>query len=81
MYEKSLLTEPYDLILMDLQLPTLDGFSVTFEIFKLGKPFIVPLSARCLESDRLKCQEIGMNGFLSKPLKIADLKSCILECN
>jgi CheY-like chemotaxis protein len=61
----------YDLILMDLQMPELDGLSATKLILKyLGEeaPVIIALTANVTETDRNKCLEIGMRDFLAKPL-------------
>ncbi len=67
----------YTLILMDLQMPEMDGFSATSEILKKYKDsspiIIIALTANAYEEDRKRCQEVGMHGFLSKPIKIEEL--------
>ena len=72
---------PYDLVLMDIQMPQLDGIETTQRIRKLeaGQPGrqtpILALTANTLVEDRYACFEAGMDGFLIKPLdreKLAD---------
>jgi len=64
---------PYDLILMDVQMPGMDGLDATRRIRALTgsrqRPWIVAVTAGALEEDRLKALEAGMNDFLNKPLK------------
>lgn len=64
----------FDLILMDLQMPELDGFEATRRIRSLGyrKP-IIALSAHALIEHRYRAREVGFTDFLSKPLKRQDL--------
>jgi signal transduction histidine kinase/CheY-like chemotaxis protein/HPt (histidine-containing phosphotransfer) domain-containing protein len=65
----------YDVILMDCQMPGMDGYAATQAIRKdeaaLGRPAvaIVALTANVLARDRLRCEEAGMNHFLGKPFK------------
>jgi CheY-like chemotaxis protein len=72
---------PYDLVLMDIQMPTLDGIETTRRIRSreaaqgLRKTPILALTANALVEDRYACFEAGMDGFLIKPLdrdKLAD---------
>ncbi len=70
----------YDLILMDLQMPVLDGINATIEIRKIEKennvsnPIqIIAITANALAEDRKRCFEAGMDHFLTKPFRAEEL--------
>lgn len=69
--------EVYDLILMDMQMPVMDGVTATREIRKLDHPSaltpIIAVTANALPEDIKACMDAGMNGFLSKPFNKNDL--------
>ena len=58
----------YDLILMDIQMPNMDGYQATQEIRKFSDIPIVAMSANAFEEDRQKALSIGMNGYIAKPI-------------
>lgn len=66
-------TMPYDIILMDMQMPIMDGIQATKAIRAMkhqgNRVPIIALTANVQESDRKKCLAAGMNGFLSKPVR------------
>jgi signal transduction histidine kinase/ActR/RegA family two-component response regulator len=65
----------YDIVLMDLSMPVMDGFEATEEIRKRNKDIpIIALTANAFDKDKERALEIGMNDFLSKPLKKNNLE-------
>ncbi|WP_101757007.1 response regulator [Oceanicoccus sp. KOV_DT_Chl] len=71
----------YDLVLMDCQMPVMDGFEATQQIRKLpnskAATKIIALTANAMDSDRDKCLDAGMNDYLCKPYKANDLLTLI----
>ena len=68
----------YDLVLMDVQMPIMDGYTATRKIRALDDPAraklpILAMTANAFDEDRRNALESGMNGFLSKPIVIGDL--------
>jgi len=74
---------PYDVIFMDILMPEMDGFETVQKIRSLpattvgNRPWIVALTADALVENRRRCEEVGMNDFLTKPLRIRDMQQCI----
>jgi signal transduction histidine kinase/CheY-like chemotaxis protein len=70
---KSRLT-PYDLILMDCLMPEMDGWTATAEIRRRdSRTPIIAVTANATYDDRTRCMKAGMNDYLSKPLRMAEL--------
>ena len=70
-----------DIILMDCQMPIMDGFEATEAIRKLenskSKIPIVAVTANARDADKARCFEVGMNGFLGKPVDFRSVKQAI----
>ncbi len=68
---------PYDVILMDVHMPRLDGLEATRRIradATLDQPYIVAVTARATVQDRQDCLDAGMNDHMSKPYRLRDLR-------
>jgi signal transduction histidine kinase/CheY-like chemotaxis protein len=74
-------TETYDLILMDVQMPEMDGYEATAAIRKMNNAKasipIIALTANVLKAEVNRCYQAGMNGYLSKPIENSELIKCI----
>lgn len=77
----ALLARPYDLVLMDLQMPGMDGLETSRCIRRLAdrihQPRIVAMTANSLGSDREACFGAGMDDFLPKPVRPVDLRGAL----
>lgn len=80
---------PYDLVLMDVQMPEMDGFTATRKIRQMDAPIneipIIAITANAMKGDAEKCLLAGMNNYLSKPIDKIVLQTMIndmfsLEC-
>ncbi|MCU1693672.1 MAG: multi-sensor hybrid histidine kinase [Frankiales bacterium] len=71
----------YDAVLMDCQMPVLDGYAATREIRALPAPLhrtpVIALTASALTTDRRLCEEAGMDDFLAKPLRVEELERAL----
>jgi signal transduction histidine kinase/CheY-like chemotaxis protein len=78
---KSFTDKNYDIIFMDVDMPIMNGLESTKKIraYTLDNeyPIIVAMTANAMQGDRERCIEVGMNDYISKPVKIDNLKSII----
>ena len=75
----------FDVILMDLMMPVMDGYTATRKIRELERSDaktvpIIAMTANAFDEDRKRSREAGMNGHLAKPLNIQDIIGTIAEC-
>ena len=70
-------TESPDLVLLDIQMPSLDGFEVLRAARELNPPSsaqFIALTAFAMESDRQRIRKAGFDGYASKPISVSDLR-------
>jgi CheY-like chemotaxis protein len=69
--------QAYDVVLMDVQMPEMDGLSATQHICQMWppteRPWIIAMTANAIEGDREMCLRAGMNDYVSKPIQIQTL--------
>jgi PAS domain S-box-containing protein len=75
---------PFDIVLMDCQMPEMDGFEATSKIRQSETPRIksipiVAMTANVMQGDRERCLEVGMNDYISKPIDQNDLERILLR--
>ena len=71
---ESVQRQAYDVVLMDVQMPELDGLDATRQICSLmpngGRPRIVAMTANAMQGDREMCMAAGMDDYLTKPIRV-----------
>ena len=78
---KKVQEDPYDLVLMDMQMPRMNGLDATLAIRAMGDRFaslpIIAMTANAFESDKRECFAAGMNDFISKPIDMVQFEALI----
>lgn len=82
---EALMRQSYDVILMDVQMPEMDGLEATRIIRQqwpdARQPQIIAMTANAMEGDREKCLAVGMNDYVSKPIRLKELQQALKKCN
>jgi PAS domain S-box-containing protein len=78
---EALARQPYDVVLMDVHMPEMDGVEATRRIYAEGTavPYIIAMTAAAMQEDRARCQEAGMHDFISKPIQVRELVDALLR--
>jgi len=74
----------YDILLMDVQMPEMNGIEATRRIVEMypdseKRPWIIALTANAMQGDREKCLAVGMNDYISKPVKRDELEAALIR--
>lgn len=73
--------QSYDVVLMDVQMPEMDGLTAARQIQESesleARPYIIALTANAMQGDREKCLEVGMQDYVSKPIRSEELKAAL----
>ncbi|HWQ66099.1 MAG TPA: response regulator [Methanospirillum sp.] len=78
---EAVLTRTYDVVLMDVQMPDMDGLEATRQICESfpqqSRPYIIAMTAMAMRGDRELCLKAGMDDYISKPVRIPDLVAAL----
>ncbi|MBD2435706.1 PAS domain S-box protein [Nostoc sp. FACHB-110] len=76
--------QPYDVVLMDIHMPELDGLETSRIIRQQwsvdSRPYIIAITANAMRGDREACLAAGMNDYISKPVQMAELAQALSKC-
>jgi signal transduction histidine kinase/DNA-binding response OmpR family regulator/HPt (histidine-containing phosphotransfer) domain-containing protein len=78
---QALARQPYDVVLMDMQMPEMDGLEATRRIRQestdMERPYIVAMTANTMQGDREACLEAGMDDYVGKPIRVGELQAAL----
>nr|WP_230968075.1 response regulator [Nostoc sp. WHI] len=81
---KALQKQPFDVVLMDVHMPEMDGLETTRRIcqeWKVGfRPYIIAITANAMRGDREACFATGMDDYISKPVQLEELTQALSKC-
>jgi CheY-like chemotaxis protein len=78
---QALQEKSYDVVLMDVQMPEMDGLEATRRIRDSGSNTrIIAMTAHALEGDRADCLQAGMNEYITKPINMEELRKALKVC-
>ena len=72
--------EPFDLVLMDCQMPDMDGFQATEAIRRTSAIPIIAMTGEVRDEDRKKCLAAGMDGHIAKPVSLSAITEAVQNC-
>jgi CheY-like chemotaxis protein len=76
--------QTYDVVLLDVQMPEMDGLTAARHIcldYQAVRPRLIALTANAMQGDRQACLDVGMDDYLSKPIRLADLIKALQQCD
>lgn len=81
---EALRRQPYDVVLMDVQMPEMDGLSasrcICEEFPKFSRPHIIAMTANAMQGDREMCVNAGMDDYISKPVRLEEIDRALKKC-
>ncbi len=71
----SIVRKDYNVILMDIRMPEMDGLEATHAIRQMGiaQPYIIAMTANAMSNDKIECLQNGMNDYVAKPLSTVEI--------